>query len=119
MLAASSARVGRADDAVSNAADAAADAAYAANAVANVAAAVFAYAADAVANAANANAANMMAWRDYDILLALNKREGWTDNSPVDPDLCGPLWADGAPKGWPINDDSQSKKKPSKRPTKK
>ena len=40
--------------------------------------------------------------RDYESLKALAEREGWTDESPVDPDLLGPLWAEGEPEGWPI-----------------
>lgn len=39
--------------------------------------------------------------RDFERLLALGNSEGWTDDSPVDPDLCGPLWPSGRPEGFP------------------
>ena len=29
------------------------------------------------------------------------RREGWTDDSPVDAALLGPLWVEGEPEGWP------------------
>lgn len=38
------------------------------------------------------------AWKDYDKLIEESRREGWTDESPVDPDRLGPLWPNGAPK---------------------
>lgn len=39
-------------------------------------------------------------WSDYDRLLTLGIAEGWTDESPVDPDQLGPLWPFGKPEEW-------------------
>lgn len=39
-------------------------------------------------------------WFDYDLLVELAKFNNWNDDSPVDPDLCGPLWPFGKPEGW-------------------
>ena len=39
--------------------------------------------------------------RDYELLKAMAEREGWTDESPVDVALLGPLWPEGEPEGWP------------------
>lgn len=70
--------------AAAHAADAAHDAAYAAY------------------TAAGAGSYTVIAMcRDYELLRALAEREGWTDESAVDPDLLGPLWAEGEPEGWP------------------
>lgn len=38
---------------------------------------------------------------DFELLRGLAQREGWTDDSPVDVRLLGPLWPDGVPEGWP------------------
>lgn len=62
-----------------------------------LAAADAARAARATAASAAANAIR----RDYELLNALAEREGWTDDSPVDVALLGPLWPDGEPEGWP------------------
>ncbi|MFM9957150.1 MAG: hypothetical protein ACKVZJ_03675 [Phycisphaerales bacterium] len=92
---------------------------------ARVAAYADAYAADAYAAAAAAYAAAAAAdddddatdamiralWHDYDLLFAIAKAEGWTDDSPADPDLCGPLWPFGKPEGWPEDaPDSEERK---------
>jgi hypothetical protein len=62
------------------------------------------HAADAVSNAANAAgkanayaAATAAMWTDYQLLFNLVRDENWTDESPVDPDLLGPLWPVGRP----------------------
>lgn len=34
-------------------------------------------------------------------LAARSVAERWSDETPVDPNLCGPLWPDGEPEGWP------------------
>jgi hypothetical protein len=39
--------------------------------------------------------------RDFELLLQLSREDGWTDDSPVDLDLLGPLWPDGEPEWWP------------------
>ena len=44
---------------------------------------------------------NLAMRRDFALLSALAEREGWTDETAVDPDLLGPLWAEGEPEGWP------------------
>lgn len=56
---------------------------------------------DAATHAAASGAAIAAMRRDYELLKALAEREGWTDESAVDPDLLGPLWAEGEPEGWP------------------
>jgi hypothetical protein len=38
--------------------------------------------------------------QDFEILVELTERHGWTDSSPVPPDVFGPLWPNGVPKGW-------------------
>jgi hypothetical protein len=88
----------------------------AANAALNAAAANPAAAALTAANAAHATAANPAAAanaaalahaarRDFDLLRALAEQHGWTDDSPVDVALLGPLWPDGLPEGWPVGAD--------------
>lgn len=117
-LAESSARLGRSADVhahadavvgISHAAahsDAAKPASYASYAAYDVfynatnAAYAAATAADAVRAAARAIAIHAM-WFDLDLLTELAKMNAWTDDSPVDPDLCGPIWPFGKPKGWP------------------
>lgn len=43
--------------------------------------------------------------RDFDRLAHLAEVRRWDDNTPVPPDVFGPLWPEGAPKGWPANTD--------------
>lgn len=38
---------------------------------------------------------------DFELLQSLALIAEWSDESPVDPDLLGPLWPQGAPEGWP------------------
>lgn len=74
-------------------------AAAAADANAGAAAADAAYAA---AGAARAYSFALAAIRpDFELLKSLAAFEGWTPESPVDPDLLGPLWPQGVPEGWP------------------
>lgn len=40
-------------------------------------------------------------WTDYNHLKAMARREGWTQKTPVPPEVFGPLWPKGAPKTWP------------------
>jgi hypothetical protein len=39
--------------------------------------------------------------RDFDHLLSLSNYFHWTDDTPVPPEVFGPLWPEGPPKGWP------------------
>jgi hypothetical protein len=41
---------------------------------------------------------------DYDLLLTMSLDDNWTDDTPVDPDLLGPLWPEGVPDWWPEED---------------
>jgi len=47
--------------------------------------------------------------RDFDLLLRLASAYGWTDDTPVPPEVFGPLWPEGKPAGWP--DDPESPKR--------
>lgn len=40
-------------------------------------------------------------WWDYDLLRSIAEKDNWNDDSPVDPDLLGPLWPAGIPSWWP------------------
>jgi hypothetical protein len=39
--------------------------------------------------------------RDFDHLARLAQWQHWTDDTPVPPEVFGPLWPEGPPKGWP------------------
>ncbi len=39
--------------------------------------------------------------RDFDLLVRLASAYGWTDDTPVPPEVFGPLWPEGKPAGWP------------------
>lgn len=39
--------------------------------------------------------------RDFDHLSRLAEWQHWTDDTPVPPEVFGPLWPEGPPKGWP------------------
>ena len=41
--------------------------------------------------------------RDFEILVELTKKHGWTDNTPVPPTVFGLLWPNGVPTGWPVS----------------
>jgi hypothetical protein len=45
---------------------------------------------------------------DLELLKALAKQHNWTDNSPVDIALLGPLWPNGAPEAWPNTEHSET-----------
>jgi hypothetical protein len=87
---------GRGDAERAAAGFAAANAANAANAAANTAAT--AIRADAYRATRERIVATM--WRDYHLLAGSTAGQGWTDATPVAPDLFGPLWPDGEPAGW-------------------
>ncbi len=108
----------RAANAANAAARAARAAAYAANAAANAAndadadadaadAAAAARGADAAARGADAAArgaaADAAARADYELLVALSKKNR-NPEATVDVALLGPLWANGEPKWWPKED---------------
>jgi hypothetical protein len=42
--------------------------------------------------------------RDFDHLAELARWQKWTDDTPVPPEVFGPLWPDGLPKGWPVDE---------------
>jgi len=98
------------------AARAAATAARAAYAATRAARAAATRAARAAATAAGAaayvDASRAAIRRDFELLLELAKgREGvpaWTDETPVPPEVFGPMWAERAPGGWPpLKDDKE------------
>ncbi len=39
--------------------------------------------------------------RDFDHLSSLAEWQQWDDDTPVPPEVFGPLWPEGPPKGWP------------------
>jgi hypothetical protein len=41
--------------------------------------------------------------RDFDHLADLALWQKWTDDTPVPPEVFGPLWPEGAPAGWPAD----------------
>lgn len=43
--------------------------------------------------------------RDFDHLAELAEWQRWTDDTPVPPEVFGPLWPEGAPAGWPADPD--------------
>jgi hypothetical protein len=40
-------------------------------------------------------------WDDFKLLEAAAKSGKWKGTTPVTPDVFGPMWPDGPPKGWP------------------
>lgn len=43
--------------------------------------------------------------RDFDHLAELARRQNWADDTPVPPEVFGPLWPEGPPRGWPEEQD--------------
>jgi hypothetical protein len=41
---------------------------------------------------------------DFLMLKRLAEIHGWDDDSPVDPEICGPIWPEGVPEKWPLPD---------------
>ena len=41
--------------------------------------------------------------RDLERLAEASHAYSWTDSTPVDPALFGPMWPDGPPEGWPVD----------------
>lgn len=51
---------------------------------------------------ANTNTANIHYFRrDFDHLASLAEWQKWDDDTPVPPEVFGPLWPEGPPQGWP------------------
>lgn len=44
--------------------------------------------------------------RDFDHLAELAHWQKWTDDTPVPPEVFGPLWPEGPPQGWPADPDA-------------
>jgi len=44
--------------------------------------------------------------RDFDPLAKLAQWQHWTDDTPVPPEVFGPLWPEGPPKSWPVVTDA-------------
>lgn len=42
--------------------------------------------------------------RDFDHLATLARWQHWADDTPVPPEVFGPLWPEGPPKGWPADE---------------
>lgn len=57
------------------------------------------------AKGATANDVTSVIRRDFDHLARLAYAYDWTDDTPVPPEVFGPLWPEGKPAGWP--DDPQ------------
>jgi len=43
--------------------------------------------------------------RDFDHIARLAKWQHWTDDTPVSPEVFGPLWPEGPPAGWSADPD--------------
>ena len=43
--------------------------------------------------------------RDFDHLTRFAEWQRWTDDTPVSPEVFGPLWPEGSPPGWPADPD--------------
>lgn len=41
--------------------------------------------------------------KDFDHLVIQNELNKWTDNSPVPPEIFGPMWVEGYPRNWPTS----------------
>lgn len=61
--------------------------------------------ANAIASIAESSLGNKAIRRDFDHLLKLAEWQKWTDDTPVPPEVFGPLWPEGPPKGWPADPD--------------
>ena len=44
--------------------------------------------------------------RDYEFVRQAAEAEGWTNETPMAPAFFGPLWPDGAPEGWPAEEET-------------
>ncbi len=45
--------------------------------------------------------------RDFDQLAQVGCAKHWDDSTPVPPEVFGPLWPEGPPKGWPVDPDAR------------
>jgi hypothetical protein len=48
---------------------------------------------------------------DFLTLKRLTEVFSWNDDSPVDPDLGGPIWPEGIPEKWPLEDPDDKNRK--------
>ena len=72
-----------------------------------------AYAAGDAAKKTGCEAAVRDAQRyDFLMLKRLTEIHNWDDDSPVPPEMCGPIWPEGVPEKWPLEDpDTKTRKK--------
>ena len=63
-------------------------------------------AAEAVDTARIAAGVRPIIRHDFDHLARLAQRQHWTDDTPVPPEVFGPLWPEGPPTGWPADPDT-------------
>jgi len=47
--------------------------------------------------------------RDFDDLVKLSEWQRWTNDTPVPPEVFGPLWPEGRPEGWPADTEIQTR----------
>ena len=40
---------------------------------------------------------------DFDLLTVAAEKHAWDDDTPVPPELFGPIWPEGIPDGWPVD----------------
>ncbi|MEK6676354.1 MAG: hypothetical protein AABZ47_11955 [Planctomycetota bacterium] len=58
------------------------------------------------ARATHCQAALRAMRRDFELLKVAAKERGWTDRTPVSPEFFGPLWPEGVPGGWPVEEEN-------------
>lgn len=44
---------------------------------------------------------------DQDDTRVVGYSNSWTDDTPVPPEIFGPMWPDGEPEGWPLNGEDE------------
>lgn len=57
-------------------------------------------------NAMDDREADIAVSRDLEHLVRLSKLNTWMDETPVPPEVFGPLWPEGRPAGWPVDPDA-------------
>lgn len=50
------------------------------------------------------NATNATILRDFQLLKVAAQKENWDDDTPVSPAFFGPMWPNGIPAGWPVDE---------------
>lgn len=91
------------------AADAAAAASNALYASVNVSSSSAAYASSSsAASTSTSGAVSAGIWADFELLKELSQREKWDNETPVPPEVFGPMWPNGVSEGWPkLSDDGE------------